>query len=74
MGADVVTIDFNADSSWDELMEIVQLANLYIYEDHPIDIQFYRGAELDKVEMCIRDRSRRTSSCAATSSPRCARP
>ena len=50
MGADVVTIDFNADISWDELMEIEQLANLYIYEDHPIDIQFYRGAELDKVE------------------------
>ena len=50
MGADAVTIDFNADISWDELMEIEQLANLYIYEDHPIDIQFYRGAELDKVE------------------------
>ena len=50
MGADVVTIDFNADISWDELMEIEQLANLYIYEDHPIDIQFYRGAELDRVE------------------------
>ena len=50
MGADVVTIDFNADISWDELMEIEQLANLYIYEDHPIDIQFYRGAELDKVD------------------------
>ena len=45
MGADVVTIDFNADISWDELMEIEQLANLYIYEDHPIDIQFYRGAD-----------------------------
>ena len=40
----------SADISWDELMEIEQLANLYIYEDHPIDIQFYRGAELDKVE------------------------
>ena len=50
MGADVVTIDFNADISWDDLLEIEQLANLYIYEDHPIDIQFYRGAELDKVE------------------------
>ena len=50
MGADVVTIDFNADISWDALLEIEQLANLYIYEDHPIDIQFYRGAELDKVE------------------------
>ena len=45
-----VTIDFNADISWEELLEIEQTANLYIYEDHPIDIQFHRGAELDKID------------------------
>ena len=50
MGADVVTIDFNADVTWDALMDIERRANEYIYEDHPIDIQFYRGAELDAVE------------------------
>ena len=50
MGADMVTIDFNADISWDELMEIESRANRYIYENHPIDIQFYRGAELAAVE------------------------
>ena len=50
MGADVVTIDFNADITWDALMEIERRANEYIYEDHPIDIHFYRGAELDAVE------------------------
>ena len=50
MGTDTVTIDFNADISWEELMEIEEAANRYICEDHPIDIQFYRGAELDKVE------------------------
>ena len=50
MGADIVTIDFNADISWEELLEIEQTANLYIYEDHPIDIQFHRGAELDKID------------------------
>ena len=50
MGADTVTIDFNADISWEELMEIEEAANRYICEDHPIDIRFYRGAELDKVE------------------------
>ena len=50
MGADSVTIDFNADISWEELLEIEQTANLYIYEDHPIDIQFHRGAELDKID------------------------
>ena len=50
MGADVVTIDFNADITWDALMEIERRANEYIYEDHSIDIHFYRGAELDAVE------------------------
>ena len=50
MGAESVTIDFNADIPWEELLEIEAATNRYIYEDHPIDIQFYRGAELDKVE------------------------
>ena len=50
MGADMVTIDFNAEIGWDELMEIEAKANRYIYENHPIDIQFYRGAELAAVE------------------------
>lgn len=50
MGADVVTIDFNAEIAWDELTEIERRANRYIYEDHAVDIQFYRGAELDAVE------------------------
>lgn len=50
MGADVVTIDFNADISWDALLDIERRANQYIYEDHAIDIRFYRGAELDAVE------------------------
>ena len=50
MGADTVTIDFNADISWEELLEIEQTANLYIYEDHPIDIQFHRGTELDAID------------------------
>ena len=50
MGADAVTIDFNADISWEELLEIEQAANRYIYENHPIDINFYRGAELDAVD------------------------
>lgn len=50
MGTDIVTIDFNADISWEELLEIEEAANRYICEDHEIDIHFYRGAELDKVE------------------------
>ena len=45
MGADVVTIDFNADIPWEELLELEAAANRYIYEDHAIDIQLHRGAD-----------------------------
>lgn len=44
MGAESVTIDFNADIPWEELLEIEAAANRYIYEDHAIDIQLHRGA------------------------------
>ena len=50
MGTDMVTIDLNADIPWEELLEIEAQANQYIYEDHPIDIQFHRGAELDAID------------------------
>ena len=50
MGADIVTIDFNADIPWKALLEIEGQANRYIQEDHPIDIQFHRGAELDAID------------------------
>ncbi len=50
MGTDVTTIDFNADITWDDLMEIEERANRYIYENHAIDIHFYRGKELEAVE------------------------
>ena len=50
MGTDIVTIDFNADIPWEELLEIEGQANRYIQEDHLIDIQFHRGAELDAID------------------------
>ena len=50
IGADIVTIDFNADIPWEELLEIEAAANRYIYEDHAIDIQLHRGAELDAID------------------------
>ena len=50
MGTYMVTIDFNADIPWEELLEIEAQANQYIYEDHPIDIQSHRGAELDAID------------------------
>ena len=50
MGAESVTIDFNADIPWEELLELEAAANRYIYEDHAIDIQLHRGAELDAID------------------------
>lgn len=50
LGAETVTIDFDADITWEELMAIEQRANEYIYEDHAIEIALYRGAELDAIE------------------------
>ena len=50
MGTEVVTIDFNADITWEQLLEIEAAANAYIYADHPIDIQLHRGAELDAID------------------------
>ena len=50
MGADAVTIDFNADIPWEALLEIETEANRYIYEDHPIDIRLCRGAALDAID------------------------
>ena len=46
----MVTIDFNAEISWEELLEIEADANRYLYENHPIHIQFHRGEELEALE------------------------
>ena len=63
MGAESVTIDFNADIPWEELLEIEAAANRYIYEDHAIDIQLHRGAELDAID--YRSKSRLRATCAS---------
>ena len=35
MGTDVVTIDYNADIRWEQVLEVERQANRYIWEDHP---------------------------------------
>ena len=50
LGAEAVTIDFNAEIAWEELLELERRANEYIYEDHAVEIAFYRGAALDAIE------------------------
>ena len=49
MGTEAVTIDYNADIPWEALEEVEAAANRYLWEDHPVDIQFHRGAELDTI-------------------------
>lgn len=49
LGADFVTIDFNASISWEDLLKIEARANEYIYENHPVSIQFHQGPELEKL-------------------------
>ena len=46
MGADVVTIDYNADITWEQALEVEQRANAYIWEDHPVHIWYPSPAEL----------------------------
>ena len=46
MGADMVTIDYNADITWEQVLEVEQRANAYIWEDHPVHIWYPSPAEL----------------------------
>lgn len=50
MGAEIVTIDFNAEIPWEGLLEIEAQANRYLYENHPIQIQVCRGADLEALD------------------------
>ena len=46
LGADTVTIDYNADISWEQALDIELRANRYIWEDHPVHIWYPSPAEL----------------------------
>ena len=46
MGADVVTIDYNAPITWEQALEVEQRANAYIWADHPIRIWYPSAEEL----------------------------
>ena len=46
MGADVVTIDYNADFTWEQALEVERRANEYIWADHPIHILWPSPEEL----------------------------
>lgn len=46
MGAEAVTIDYNADIPWEGVLAIEQQANRYIWEDHPVRITYPAKEEL----------------------------
>ena len=46
MGADVVTIDYNADFTWEQALEVERRANAYIWEDRPVHIWYPDPEEL----------------------------
>ena len=46
MGADVVTIDYNAPITWEQALEVERRATAYIWADHPIRIWYPSPEEL----------------------------
>ena len=46
LGADVVTIDYNAPITWEQALEVERRANAYIWADHPIRIWYPSAEEL----------------------------
>ncbi len=40
IGRDLVTVDFNAELTMEDVRKVEALANRYIWEDHPIDISY----------------------------------
>ena len=40
IGHDLVTIDFNAELTMEDLRQVEALANQYIWEDHPVDVSY----------------------------------
>lgn len=50
IGRDLVTIDFNAELSTEDVKDVENLANQYIWEDRPIQIDYPSPAALEELE------------------------
>ena len=46
LGADVVTIDYNADMTWEDVLTIEANANRYLWENHPFVVTYPTAEEL----------------------------
>ena len=50
MGADVVTIDYNADMTWEDVLSIEARANQYLWENHPFVVTYPTAEELETLD------------------------
>lgn len=50
MGTDTITIDYNAEISWEQVLEAERRANDYIYADVPIEITFPSREALQTID------------------------
>ena len=50
IGHDLVTIDFNAELTADDVREVERRANQYIWEDHPLQVDYPSPAALEALE------------------------
>ena len=50
MGADVVTIDYNADMTWEDVLAVEARANQYLWENHPFVVTYPSAEELAALE------------------------
>lgn len=50
MGADTITIDYNVEISWEQVLEAERRANDYIYADIPIEITFPSREALQTID------------------------
>ena len=46
MGAETVTIDYNADLTWEQVLDAERKANVYLWENHPVEITYPTREEL----------------------------
>ncbi len=49
LGADSVIIDYNADITWEQVLDIEARANRYIWEDHPLSVTWPSPEELKEL-------------------------
>lgn len=67
MGADVVTIDYNAPMTWEQVLEVEARANRYIWENHPF--RAYCPAPEELAAISYRSKKALEGRCGSRSSP-----